>query len=446
MILLRFFAVRLPSLLALCHGFMTTPRRHCVLSILLNGSLGLLPVTLVATSQGGSVLFYVVILASLAALAYLPPPPAANLQGYRTLAVCVSVTLLAMLASQAAHHFASGFGSEFERAARLVLGILLVLAALLRLNDRSLRYPILGFGVAAWVAAITVALLAWKAGGRPETQEYNAVGYGNLLLLFGVLVTFSLAWRLTRHANAEATLKIFTAGAAFYGFVLTQTRTGWMAVPVFIMIGVALFAHKTSRRKAIMACVAALSIAVAVGASSTALRQRVEMGVVELRRCETAPLTDSSMCIRLQLWRTAWQMFSEQPLFGVGGGKPFAARLKAEEGHTVSRYVAENFGEAHSDPLYTLATTGIFGGIGLLFAYLTPAWIFFRRLARTRISQEYRTAAAMGLAFCLGFAIFGLTELMFRGMRTVSFYGVSVAWLLAASDSAATRCERPPLT
>ncbi|MFC4276075.1 O-antigen ligase family protein [Achromobacter aloeverae] len=396
-----------------------------------------------ATSQGGSALFYVSLVASLAALACLPAPPDGSLGGYKTLAACLAVTLVAVLASQAAHHFASGSGSEFERAGRLVLGMLVCLAALRRLDPRDLRYPLLGFALAGWVASVTVAKLAWATGGRPETEEYNAVGYGNLLLLFGVLVVFSLGWRLTRHSRTEAAVKIVTAVAAFYGFVLTQTRTGWMAVPVFILIGVALFAHKAGRRKAIAACFIALALAAAVGASSSALRQRVELGVTELHKCEIAPLTDSSMCIRLQLWGAAWRMFTEQPLFGIGGGKPFVARLQAEEGRGVSTYVAQNFGEAHSDPLYTLATTGILGGIGLLLAYFAPAWIFLKRLIRNGIPQEYRVAAAMGLAFCLGFAIFGLTELMFRGMRTVSFYAVSVAWLLAASHSATVHYGQP---
>ncbi|OZI32049.1 hypothetical protein CAL29_29890 [Bordetella genomosp. 10] len=415
---------------------MTKTRRYCILSILLNGSLGLLPVMLMATSQGGSALFYVLLASSLAALACLPAPPDGSLRGYKTLAACIAVTLAAVLASQGGHHFASGSGSEFERAGRLVLGMLICLAALRRLDERDLWYPILGFAAAGWVAAITVAKLAWETQGRPETEEYNAVGYGNLLLLFGVLVVFSLGWRLTRYARTEFAVKLVTAVAAFYGFILTQTRTGWMAVPVFILIGVALFAHKAGRRKAIAACFIALAVAAAVGASSSALRHRVEMGVTELRKCEVAPLTNSSMCIRLQLWGAAWRMFEDEPLLGVGGGKPFAARLQAEEGRGVSTYVAQNFGEAHSDPLYTLATTGILGAIALLLAYFAPAWIFFKRLIRNGIPQEYRVAAAMGLAFCLGFAIFGLTELMFRGMRTVSFYAVSVAWLLAASHSA----------
>jgi len=419
---------------------MTKTRRYRILSILLAGSLGLLPVMLMATSQGGSALFYLLLVSSLAAIACMPAPPDGSLRGYRALGICLAVSLAAVLASQASHHFASGSGSEFERAGRLVLGVLICLAAFRRFDGRDFQYPILGFGLAGWIATATVAKLAWETGARPETEEYNAVGYGNLLLLFGVLILLSVGWRLTRYTRTEASIKVITAAAAFYGFVLTQTRTGWMAVPIFILIGVGLFAHKAGRRKAVAACFVALVVAAGVGASSSALRQRVEMGVTELRKCEVAPLTNSSMCIRLQLWGTAWRMFTENPFFGVGGGKPFAARLQDEDGHGVSHYVAQNFGEAHSDPLYTLATTGIFGGIGLLLAYFAPAWIFFKRLTRNGLEQRYRTAAAMGLAFCLGFAIFGVTELMFRGMRTVSFYAVCVAWLLAASHPATIRC------
>jgi len=43
-------------------------------------------------------------------------------------------------------------------------------------------------------------------------------------------------------------------------------------------------------------------------------------------------------------------------------------------------------------------------------------------------------AAAIGLAVCLGFMAYGLTELMFRGMRTMGFYSVMMGWALALSD------------
>jgi O-antigen ligase len=35
---------------------------------------------------------------------------------------------------------------------------------------------------------------------------------------------------------------------------------------------------------------------------------------------------------------------------------------------------------------------------------------------------------------CVGFAVFGLTEMMFRDMRTASFYATWIAFFLALSD------------
>jgi O-antigen ligase len=50
------------------------------------------------------------------------------------------------------------------------------------------------------------------------------------------------------------------------------------------------------------------------------------------------------------------------------------------------------------------------------------------------VSQPARVAAAMGLVLCLGFFVFGWTELMLRSIRTIGFYAMSIAWLLALSD------------
>src|SRR3546814_18014746 len=82
----------------------------------------------------------------------------------------------------------------------------------------------------------------------------------------------------------------------------------------------------------------------------------------------------------------------------------------------VSKYVAYNFGEPHNDALKALYSFGVLGGLGLLLMYFAPACLFIRRMSH-RYSSQTRAAAAMGAAFCLGFALFGLTELMFRGMQ-----------------------------
>ena len=83
--------------------------------------------------------------------------------------------------------------------------------------------------------------------------------------------------------------------------------------------------------------------------------------------------------------------------------------------------------------LFAMASHGVFGLLALLLVYLAPATIFVRRLS-LNLPQQTRVAAAIGLAVCLGFMMYGLTELMFRGMRTMGFYAVMMGWTLALSD------------
>ncbi|WP_251275520.1 hypothetical protein, partial [Enterobacter hormaechei] len=77
-------------------------------------------------------------------------------------------------------------GSEVEKAARL-LSMLLILFAALRVPRRILARAMLGTLPAVWSAAAIIGWLALETGVRPATQQFNAVTYGDLTLLFGVL-------------------------------------------------------------------------------------------------------------------------------------------------------------------------------------------------------------------------------------------------------------------
>src|SRR3546814_6790772 len=105
------------------------------------------------------------------------------------------------------------------------------------------------------------------------------------------------------------------------------------------------------------------------------------------------------------------------PLFGLGG-RGFEPTLEAlQKQGVVSADVARSYGETHNDMLNVLAQYGTVGLVfGLLVIYLVPAWYFARRLGHDDLA--IRTAAAMGLSICLGFALFGLTELMFRDRKS----------------------------
>lgn len=397
----------------------------------------LMPIAMLVTG-GTSGLFYTLLMACLIAAALRPADTLRQLRPYAGLILALCLPLAAAVFSQAITQ--TWRSSEIERALRISLGFPILLAGMLAIDRRILRHHIWGVLLAAASAFAIVLYLSWPTFERPLTPQFNAVTYGNLMLLAGVLALYSLEWQLTRRPTLEKAIKLTVGAAAFAGFILTQTRTGWMAVPVFAAIALALSTRVHHPLRAVAILASTVVALVALGATSSALRERVAMGFHEVEQCQSVDqIADTSMCIRLQLWRSAWAMFEAQPATGVGNGVRFTQELKrrADEGK-VSAYVAEGFGEAHNDMLMALALHGIPGALAMLALYLAPAWVFLSRMRRDH-PQAARTAAAMGLAVCLGFALFGLTELMFRGMRSLGFYVTMMAVLLALSRPDAIR-------
>lgn len=412
--------------------------RASVLSCLL---LALSPVGML-TFGGSSALFYALLLVCTVVAASRVGETWVHLRPYRWLILALCLPLAATAFSQGTLH--AWRSTEIERALRISLAFPLLMAGLLVMDARILRQFVWGLLAAGAASFAVVLYLSWPTFERPLTPQFNAVSYGNLMLLTGVMVLYSLEWPLTRMPRIERSLKIAVGCAAFLGFILTQTRTGWMAFPLFAVIALTLNRKIHHPARALAILVATLAVLVAAGATNSGLRERVAQGFEEVRQCETQQTADTSMCIRLQLWRSAWAMLEAHPWTGVGNGVQFIDELKERaKAGKVSPYVAEGFGEAHNDMLMALALHGLPGGLALLALYLAPACLFLRRMRRDH-PQAARTAAAMGLALCLGFAIFGLTELMFRGMRSVSFYVVMLAVLTVLSRPQAIAADSTP--
>lgn len=391
------------------------------------------PPLLMTVASAASIIFYTLMLACVIGLVGMGRDPSWRMPGFwatwKPLGVGMAMVLAAVLASQLHHGEFSGAGLERAIRAASMLPMTWLLLYSRPATLRHIQWGVLAGAVtSAWLLFFPQVL----AGSRPNTAAYtpyNTVTFGNLTLLFTIMAWLSIGWQLTRWRRAETALKLLAGALAFTGFVLSETRSGWLAIPVFLLIGVCAYNRVPwSRRLAVVGV--AVAVVCGVIAANDALNDRVEAGVKQWHECQVDGLTNTSVCIRVQLARAALEMWKASPLFGVGeeGFEPTLSDLQARG--VVSAEVARTFGETHNDILYVLA---LYGGVGLLCSlmviYLLPAWYFARRLGHS--DRAIRTAAAMGLSICLGFAIFGLTELMFRGMRTVSFYAIWVSVMLA---------------
>lgn len=357
---------------------------------------------------------------------------------YQIVIAAFSVLLLAVTGSSL--HYGHWAGANGEAAIRLFLGLWVVLLAMQYVPEKCLQWAVtLGFGLGGVASAGIVLYLALPGFIRPMTPAHNAVAYGNYIAYMAVVSVFSLGWTLTRWPRAEMLFKWVLAALTLGGFALTQTRSGWVAAPAFILIGVTLFIGFKQWRKALGIAVLVAMVLAGFVASNDTLRLRVVKAYNETVSCHNKGyLENTSVCIRFQLYRASIDMFKQHPFVGLGSGGRFHDRMVSDSypKGLVGKYIIgtdDYFGEPHNDLLYMLASFGLPGFLGLLLAYLAPCWYFVRRLGST-VPKEARTAAAMGLALCLGFLIFGLTETMFRRMHTLSFYAVFVAVFLSLSD------------
>lgn len=404
------------------------------LPLILITLLGVTPIAAM-TIGGGSALFYVIFFLCLVRCFTRAGgwrETWDSLKDYIGVIAALLLPLCAIALSQYAHGIVHG--ASLERGLRISIGFPIILGALLSINPASLRNAFWGIVAAGWASAGIVFWLVFPALNRPNTPQYNAVGYSNLMMLWLFITLCGIGWTLSKRPQREKRFKILTVIVVFTGFVLTQTRTGWMAIPLFLCIGIWLFGHLRHPLRAFGLLVAGVAVLVALGSTNQALRSRVEQGVNEFQACQGANATaDTSVCIRLQLWRATTQMIEAEPLFGLGSSDRFVPELEARVATgVVSPFVAQDFGEPHNDMLQMLVSYGLLGGLALALLYIAPACIFLRRMTATN-PEPVRVAAAMGTALTLGFAVFGLTELMFRSMHNISLYITLLAWLLALS-------------
>lgn len=399
--------------------------------------IGFLPITMMTELRGGSANFWVVVLVSLIICSQQPGRMRSAiefLRSYRGLFFALLVMPFTVLMSMVwSREF---LGGDIERAVRVFVGILVILAACLAINRAWLKQSI--WGLTAGVIGGTGTLI-WASGpnfSRPDMDQYTTVGYSNILLLLTILVVFSLGWQLLRFKRTEFVLKIITILVGLAGVVIAETRSSWIAMPFFILIGLVLARSFMTSKRIVLLGLIAVILSTGVFFAKPTLLNRAQLGVKEFIECRsTNPIADTSVCIRLQLWRASWHMFKANPLLANAGSSRFEEKLTQlhKEG-IVSELTSKEFGEPHNDFFFALSNYGLMGLISFLLMYLVPAVIFARRM-QSKFPLDIRVAAAMGLAVCAGFIAFGLTEAMFRSMRMLSFYAVLIAWLLALSHA-----------
>ena len=349
----------------------------------------------------------------------------------RYFSIAMASGLIAILLSQLYHH--DLIARYFDSDSRFLLAIP-VLFALRHINIRMLSIMQYAFPLGAISALVAVLVTNPNIRADASTSFMNHIHLGDMALLLGFLSIFSVNWTGRDHLLVKL-LKIFGLIAGLAVSVLSSARGGWIAIPVFVFAFIYFRTNGSLFNKILLA----MLIIGVVGMLGYFFIEPIHHRLWLIYSNLTLFLggnEDTSIGIRLQLWKAAIHLIANNPVFGVGA----AGFGRAMDGLSASGFItpiAAEFGrqEVHNEILAHTVRFGIFGFLSIMAVYFVPFFLFLRA-AKSGIHNQI-VAAMMGMCLTLGFFVFGLTVETFDLKMTAAFYSLTVAALLAM----ATHCR-----
>lgn len=392
------------------------------------GAAALSPFLMLTLQGGTGYCYFVALAASLIWLCHAPNRQAALrvLITYKWYVAAMAVYPLLIALQQ----LISGdfLGRAMDAPSRLLL-VIPIFALLSQVSARHLRPFQWGcvagaIGAALWSVYVLLWPESWVLSGRAGNPFTNPIPFGDTALVLGFMGAIPLAEG--DRSRTEKTLRVIGLVAGCFAAYESESRGGWLAIPILLWVMVNRFtmAHRQPRAAVIGFLVATL-IGLGAAATTPVVQTRLAAATSDIEKLMDGD-ADTSVGLRVQLWTASWQLFTEQPAFGVGKGRlESSLRELAGEGRASYAIVHPH---AHNEIFSTMAEMGVLGLAALFLLYAGSGLYFWRY--RRDADPDTATAAGMGLVLVFGTLIFGFTIDVFSLVMNTAFYALTTATLM----------------
>ena len=319
---------------------------------------------------------------------------------------------------------------SLDYPSRMAFFVLLVWASLI-CSAKMFHWLQWSYVLGAILATIKMYIITDGGTSRAQYVDFMPIiEFADLTLLMGFFSVLSIKYQ-TGTVLAQrigAAVKILAGIGTLYAAFLSETRGTWLGIPFLCAITAMVLFDRFEFKKKITVMLLGVILLTGLFALSPRVQKRIVAVEHEITVYSTDNLSDTSVGTRLGLWKTSMILFAEHPFIGVGK-ENFQSTLQrlGREGK-ISPVIARQI-HSHNEILYSMVILGTFGFIGLMALYIVPLMFFARKLRHH--DQELRAVAGMGVILCVGYMIFGLTDVMLMWGVSNNFYAVFTAILFS---------------
>ena len=320
-----------------------------------------------------------------------------------------------------------GMGAAFVWGRHFYFVFLIPLFFLFRRVGMPDSLIVLGLSCSALVSLVDI-LIYLAQGIDHRHQGMNPNGFGPIQLCMAGILFF---YFIRRSDNVFRWVALAGSVFGIANVIFSKSRNTWMTLAV-LSIFFAIYLARSQPAWKKMTLGAAIALLISGSYLLPIVKARVDQSIKSVSNYfatddyrDTSRL--SSIGVRLELWKTGWHIFLENPLLGVGvGGFKPAAQANSER-YQINQ-VVHRYKYVHNQYLATLATRGVPGLVLLLLVICLPVYI---AMSQKAFEHESGFAHLSIMFMCMTYIIGCLAEDHFETKPATMFVTVMLALLLA---------------
>ena len=272
-------------------------------------------------------------------------------------------------------------------------------------------------GAATSLIYLLIQMLVYDNYGR--TWTINPLPYATFICSIAIM---SLYFLLHSNSFKQRALWLIAFITTLLPIFYSQARGLWLALSVAILLLV--IKSFINNKKSILLLIPLILVtAIPTYLASDKITQRIEQTISETKQISAANL-NTSIGMRLQMWKAALYLSTESPIIGVGDKHIAYKKELAEQGIISSSII--HYSHYHNQFLNELVKYGVIGLLLLLFSIFLPIYYYLK------VENQYKRPAIWVL---LIFLIASLTDVPFQHAQPITFYFIVMYIALYAAPA-----------